>query len=258
MNRKPLIIGHRGASAVAPENTLCAFNAAIEVGADGIEFDVQLSRDGVPVVIHDDNLRRTGLTDRRVADLLAAELNGIDVCKWFWNRNNPAVSSEHQGVPTLQQVFELYESNPGVLYLEMKCAVGHASDLTKACCEMIRQSRLKERIVVESFDLGAISEMKHLDSSIKTAALFEPTLSSFRGGIIENATRVGANEIALHHRLATTNIVRRAKEAGFNVVVWTVDDPIWSTKARSLNIDALITNDPALLIQADTIRHHRL
>ena len=146
---RPLIIGHRGASAVTPENTIRAFKAAIEVGADGIEFDVQLSRDGIPVVIHDDNLRRTGLIDRRVADLTALELSETDVGQWFWRKNKLSLSSEHEGVPTLQDVFELYESNPGILYLEMKDAPCKAADLARLCCQMIGRHNLKSRIVVE-------------------------------------------------------------------------------------------------------------
>ncbi|HET6851924.1 MAG TPA: glycerophosphodiester phosphodiesterase family protein, partial [Pyrinomonadaceae bacterium] len=79
----PLIIGHRGASAVAPENTIAAFKEAIAVGADGVEFDVRLTRDRVPVVIHDSTLRRTAGLQRRVADLTWAELEQVDVGSWF-------------------------------------------------------------------------------------------------------------------------------------------------------------------------------
>ena len=84
MSRLPLIIGHRGASALAPENTLAAFRRAINDGADGIEFDVRLAKDGVAVVIHDATLERTtGSIRSRVSQLTAAELNAIDVGSWF-------------------------------------------------------------------------------------------------------------------------------------------------------------------------------
>ncbi|HEY5402272.1 MAG TPA: glycerophosphodiester phosphodiesterase family protein, partial [Pyrinomonadaceae bacterium] len=79
----PLIIGHRGASAVTPENTLGAFRKAIEVGADGIEFDVRLTRDGMPVVIHDDNLRRTGGRPDLIRSVSLADLTQVDVGSWF-------------------------------------------------------------------------------------------------------------------------------------------------------------------------------
>src|SRR6201999_3863999 len=97
----PLIIAHRGASAVAPENTIAAFEAAIAAGADGIEFDVRLSREGVPVVIHDQTLQRTHGIRRRVGDMTLNELTKLEV-------------------PSARQLFELCESNKLILYLEMK------------------------------------------------------------------------------------------------------------------------------------------
>ena len=85
-NPTPLILGHRGASAVAPENTLAAFSRAIKDGADGFEFDVRLSRDQVPVVIHDATLKRTGSIDISVCNLTSQELGEVDVGSWFDQR----------------------------------------------------------------------------------------------------------------------------------------------------------------------------
>src|SRR4051812_25832757 len=98
----PLIIGHRGASAVAPENTMAAFREAIAVGAHGIEFDVRLASDGMPVVIHDSALRRTGGLNQRVADFSRAELSQIDVGSWF----PPRFANE--AVPSLGELFDLF------------------------------------------------------------------------------------------------------------------------------------------------------
>ncbi|MGI8836406.1 MAG: glycerophosphodiester phosphodiesterase [Pyrinomonadaceae bacterium] len=111
----PLIIGHRGASAVAPEITLVAFSLALQDGADGIEFDVRLSRDRVPVVIHDANLKRTGQSARLVGDLTAAELQQCKVCSWF----SPVQAENTQfvgTVPTLAQVFDLFKER-------MRCCI---------------------------------------------------------------------------------------------------------------------------------------
>src|SRR6476660_6054695 len=122
MSIPPLILGHRGASAFAPENTLAAFSRAISDGADGIEFDVRLSRDGVAVVIHDASLKRTGLINRLVSDLTAAELGEVDVGNWFAERrNNPGQSFSGEKLPTLRQVFKFFTENNGRLYVEMKC-----------------------------------------------------------------------------------------------------------------------------------------
>src|SRR5438270_9075286 len=113
MNDLPLIIAHRGASAEAPENTLAAFQMALDAGADGVEFDVQLAKDGVPVVIHDANLRRTANRRDTIKYLTSTELASIDVGSWFNRkyprRTKPAYANEH--IPTLDQVFDLVVSN---------------------------------------------------------------------------------------------------------------------------------------------------
>src|SRR6185436_15775814 len=120
MSLRPLILGHRGASAVAPENTLAAFTRAILDGAEGIEFDVRLSRDGVPMVIHDASLRRTALIDRQVCDLTCEQLQMIDVGSWFSQKPSearvlsPESSYSEERLPTLNQVLELFNSNTGL------------------------------------------------------------------------------------------------------------------------------------------------
>jgi glycerophosphoryl diester phosphodiesterase len=107
---QPLIIGHRGSSAAAPENTIAAFTRAFRDGADGIEFDIRLARDGVPVVIHDATLMRTAQIPGSVSDFTGSELGRIDVGSWF-NRHYPtAARGEYQQetIPSLVQLFESF------------------------------------------------------------------------------------------------------------------------------------------------------
>src|SRR5258705_9850029 len=183
MSLSPLILGHRGASAVAPENTLAAFSRAILEGADGIEFDVRLSRDGVPVVIHDASLRRTAGIDTLVGDLALAQLQTVDVGSWFSrplpasHRRSDEPSFAGEKIPTLAQVFDLFNSNPGWLYVEMKSDSGEGAELAAAVVSSVREADIATQVVVESFDLEAIREIKRIDSGIRTAALFEPRLS---------------------------------------------------------------------------------
>lgn len=256
MIAKPLILGHRGASGIAPENTLAAFSRAIDDGADGIEFDVRLARDRVPVVVHDASLKRTGLRDQLVCDLNAAELQQVDVGAWFLERGQTSPSYAGEKLPTLAQVFELFSTNNGLLYLEMKCDEGEGAVLAAEVAKLCRESRMVDRIIVESFDLSAITEVKRLDAGIRTAALFEPKLSRpistvRRLKMVDTALAVGADEIALHHTLASKRVVEKAEQAGLEVVVWTVDDPEWVTRAPTLGIKALIANNPATMV------HHR-
>jgi glycerophosphoryl diester phosphodiesterase len=261
MNSRPLILGHRGASAVAPENTLAAFSRAICDGADGVEFDVRLSRDQVPMVIHDASLKRTGLVDKLVSELTAEELQGIDVGRWFpagFNRSAQArpVSYAGERLATLEQVLELFGTNNGLLYIEMKCEPREGAALAAAVVQLTHESEMADRVVVESFDLAAVAAVKRNDATIRTAALFEPKLARpistlRRLTMIDLARQCGADEIALHYTLASARVIEKGKAEGLEIVVWTVDDPEWIFRARSLGIKALIANNPAMMA------HHR-
>ena len=226
---------------------MAAFREALAVGADGIEFDVRLTRDGVPVVIHDSTLRRTGGLPQRIADLTWEEISKVDVGSWF------ATRYANETVPSLAELFTLFQSNNSTLYLEMKCdSASEHRALAEACVRAIDEHAMKERVMVECFQLPALRILKEIDPEIKTVALFEPAfrnpsvLSDQR--VIKQATDVGAAALALHHRLARESLVRKAKEAGMHVAVWTVDDPAWIERAKTMGIDALITNNPAAML----------
>ena len=251
--RKPLVIAHRGSSALAPENTLAAFAHAMNDGADGIELDVRLAADGVPVIIHDATLRRTGLRAGSVAKLNSSELARIDVGHWF-NRAQPGLSNKTyvgQGVPTLGQVFQLLKKHKHALvYLELKTdrAEESASELANSVVELVEAYQLSKRVVVVSFNLDLVSQVKRIDSAIFTGALFEPKRELARLArkrrMIDAALRSGADEILMHYLVATEGGVRFAQQNNLRVVVWTVDDPRWMRRARRLDIHALITNNP--------------
>lgn len=251
MSRLPLIIGHRGASALAPENTIAAFRRSIEDRADGIEFDVRLTCDDVAVVIHDATLERTANVHRRVSQMTAAELSATDVGQWF---DAPEGSQGFSGetVPSLQQVFKLYSENDGLLYLEMKPDAGTESALVSEVVRMIENFNLSDRIIVECFDLPLIQKVKQLHPTIRTAALFEPQLSRpisfFRHKLAAIAHDLGADEIALHHALASPRAIENSLRLGLHVVVWTVDNSDWVPRAQALGVTGLITNNPARLL----------
>ena len=251
--RVPLIIGHRGASAHAPENTLAAFARAKADGADGIEFDVRLAADGVPVCVHDAGLRRTALRPGRVSDFTSDELAGVDVGTWF-NRRNPARARDEyarEGVPTLARVLELYGGRFRALYVELKCGRGEAERLARAAVEVISaRGQMARRFRVASFDLRALAEVHRLAPELRTAALFErrlgrPHISARE--LIALARGCGASELALHRSLATPRRIRAAREAKLPVVVWTADESRWAATAAYWGFRAVITNHPARL-----------
>lgn len=227
---------------------MAAFREAIAAGADGIEFDVRLSKDLVPVIIHDGTLRRTAGRSDRIANLTWNELKRVDVGSWF-----PPGDFKQETLPCLEELFTLFEDNDLSLYLEMKCdSRSEFEPLAKACCETIDNFSFKERVIVECFDLRALEIIRRIDPEIKTAALFEPAISKpsvlLDRRIIDQTIGVQAAELALHHRLARSRLVQKARLAGLRVVVWTVDDPKWIARARAIGVEALITNDPAAML----------
>lgn len=250
--RVPLIIGHRGAAAVAPENTLVSFERALKDGADGVEFDVRLARDGVPVVIHDATLRRTALRRGRVSSFSSTELGQMDAGTWFNLRRPRHARDEYARatIPTLAAVFELMKKRDALLYVEMKCGPGDRAALASGVAKLVRDHSFAGRVVVESFDLASIAEIKRLDATLRTAALFDRRLSRpapTARGMISRAIECGADEIALHHSLATRRTVSEAARHGLETIVWTADNPSWVLRALRSNVRAVITNDPARL-----------
>jgi glycerophosphoryl diester phosphodiesterase len=132
----------------------------------------------------------------------------------------------------------------------MKYEAGVSGALAAEVARLIGERSLYERVIVESFALDAIAEIKRLDARIRTAALFEPRLSRPRPSMrkmIEQATDREADEMALHRMLATRSAVEEARRHGMQVVVWTVDSPSWIERAIKYDISALITNNPALM-----------
>lgn len=252
----PLIIGHRGACARAPENTFASFNLAFAWKADGIEFDVRLARDGVPVVIHDTMLARTAYLERRVDDFDSTVLKTFYAGEWF-NRKNPdrAIDGfEWERIPLLSEVFERYGDHH--LYVEMKCEEpARRAELASAVVGLVREHKLGERLVVKSFEHDALVEVKKLAPEIRTAALFgrswpRPFIPAAK--IIAQAEACGADEISLHRSLLRKATSEEARARGFEVVVWTVNSPFWLRRATAMNLRAVITDNPDRLRHAHT------
>lgn len=249
---RPLIIGHRGSSARAPENTLAAFGFARGEGAHGLEFDVRLASDGVPVVIHDATLDRTGMTSGSVEGHTSAALSQVCVGKWF-NLVHPDRASplyNYQVIPTLPQVFQYYGSL--LLYVEMKCEEAtRRPELARAVVNLVRDYKLAESVVVKSFEHDSLREVKRLAPELRTAALFgrswpNPFVPARR--ILAEAEACGADEISLHRSLLRAATVREARRRGFEVLVWTVNSTIFLRRALRLGLRAVFTDQPGKML----------
>lgn len=256
----PLIIGHRGACAVAPENTLASFARAFDDGADGIEFDVRLARDRVLVCIHDATLRRTALASGEVGELTSTELSEVDVGTWF-NRGFASHAREAYAaarIPTLEQTLALADHRGArAVYLELKCDPQHAEAHARAATEVLSGHAIAETVVIESFTLEAVAAVKRIAPWLRTAALFECTASRLlprATDLIALALSHGANELALPKTLINARLLEAAAAARLPVVIWTIDDPRWLDRARKLGLKAIITNDPRSMRELPTSR----
>ena len=227
----------------------------MELGADGIEFDVRLAGDGVAVVFHDPSLNRIAGRKGKIEQTDSVELSVTDAGSWF-NRRYPERSDPNfpnERVPTLRETLRRLEPFNGLLYIELKGHNKGIEQLANAVAEEIRDSQLLSRIIVKSFNLRALPHVRTMCQGVRTAALFAPKFRNLlrkEKHILHLAEEAGAEEISLHYTLATRKLVSEARRRGFDVVIWTADRAHWVRRGAELGLKAIITNDPAKLLVA--------
>lgn len=226
-----LLWAHRGASAVAPENTMAAFRAAEEAGADGIELDVHLSADGVPVVLHDATLERTSNGRGPVGARSWAELSVLDAGLWFGS----AFAGE--GLPCLDEVLA-WAGDRLALNLEIKESAAGAAVLALA------RRFPRARLLVSSFDHDLL--MKLRGSAPQLLLGFLTQRGDWRPALAAAAAHLPA---CLHPRQerVTAELVRAGHAVGVRVYPWVVDDPQRLGVLRDMGVDGVFTNHPGLL-----------
>ena len=252
--KKPLIIAHRGASALAPENTLAAFRRAIADGAEGIEFDVQLAKDKIPVVFHDADLRRIAGKNVSLKDLTAAQLGKINAGSWF-NQFKPHRADNNysrEKVSTLAEVLDFLRDFPGLIYVELKSYANDYQELAEIVCRTIADfPSLVPQIIVKSFQLEALPHVRRFCPNAQTAALFEPKLKTVlrrKTDYVKIARDFAADQLSVHFSLASRKLIESAENLKMPVTIWTADNPLWVRRATERNIAAIITNNPARLL----------
>jgi glycerophosphoryl diester phosphodiesterase len=223
-----LIIAHRGASHDAPENTITAFALAAEQGADGIELDVQLSADGIPVIMHDSTVDRTTNGRGAVSKLSIEQLQTLD-------------AGDGRPVLTLDQLFEIF--GPTLLYnIELKCGFWPDSSLAAAVAERIEGHQLEDRVLVSSFNLIAVQQARRtLSPRTPVAHLRMSKISSFKHQLIK------AEADNPHHSLVDDRYMNWAARQNLRVNVWTVDDPVEAQRLTEIGVNSIITNKPGFI-----------
>jgi glycerophosphoryl diester phosphodiesterase len=225
------ITAHRGASHAAPENTMSAFRAALDAGADYVELDVQRTRDGEIIVLHDGDLMRMGGDPRKVAALTWPEISTIDIGRKY----DAKFIGEH--VPRLADVIALARGRMKI-NIELKYNVPDAG-LAPAVVDLLRSENFIDQVVITSLDYGAIKQTKALEPRLRTGHIVTAAV----GDVVKTT----ADFVSLSSAKATPKLVKRAHAAGKAVHVWTVDKPEVMLRMIERDVDNIITDEPARL-----------
>ncbi len=240
LSDRRLIIAHRGASADFPENTLPAFVAGAEAGADLVELDYRHTADGLPVVLHDDTLDRT--TDARavfggeklsVAGKRMAELEQLDAGRWF------APSFAGTRLPTLEQSLAAIQPR-SVTLIERKA--GDAA----TCVELLRRLKLLEAVVVQAFDWDYLRDFHRLAPDTPLMALGDKELTEAK---LDEAKELGVLGVAWNAKSLSAAEIAAAHQRGLKIWCYTVDDPARARELAAAGINGIITNRPAEIRQ---------
>lgn len=209
-------IGHRGAKGHGTENTIASFQKALELGVDMIELDVCISKDFIPVVIHDSTVNRTTTSKGKVTDFTAQEL-------------------QHLGIPTLKEVFDLVQ-NQCIINIEIK-----VFEATKAVSNLLTFSDFDQnKIIISSFDWNALQEIRFHHDTLKIGVLTETNLEL----ALAFAKFINAYSIHPYFHLLTIENTQKIKEKEFKIFAWTVNEPEDIIFVKSLPIDGIITDFP--------------
>ena len=227
---RPLVFAHRGGSALAPENTIAAFDHGLALGADGLELDVHLSRDGVVVVHHDRLLDRTTALRGPIAERSAEELRRAEV-------------------PALAEVLARYRDQRIIVELKLNSAA-----LAAATIDVIRRAAAVERVCLGSFGLRVLRAARVIEPAIATSgAREEVRWALYRSWVHWPVSRVAYNGYQIPELSGATRVVSRrfvddAHEAGLGVQVWTVDTEAAARRLLGWGVDALITDRPDVIV----------
>ncbi|HEX3021087.1 MAG TPA: glycerophosphodiester phosphodiesterase [Lachnospiraceae bacterium] len=233
MNRT-LVWAHRGASGYAPENTLVAFQKAIELGADGIELDVQMTKDGELVIIHDETVKRVSNAKGWVKDYTFEEIRKLNVNKKFPEYGEVVI-------PTLEEVYSLMLDTDLTINVELKNGIVFYDNLEESIIELTKRMGLWERVTFSSFNHYSVMKLKKLDPFTQVGFLYEDGYIDMPDYALKHGV------CALHpalYNLQYPDLIRDCKDKGIAIRTWTVNGIEEMRMLCENRIDAIITNYP--------------
>ncbi len=227
------LIAHRGYSAVAPENTLASFRAAIQEGVWGVELDVHLCADGVPVVIHDETVDRTTNGTGKVMEKTVSQLQALDAGSWF----HPQFASET--IPTLQEVLQLFTPTAINLLIEVKSPPPWSSQEIKQLIQLLATSRC----IVISFDHDLLHRLQQLAPQM-ICGYGVTNITKYSVKYVKTLNRI--SPLILPHFsliLKEPTVTQALLKAGCEIITWTVDQESIANQVFHNNIVKIITNN---------------
>jgi glycerophosphoryl diester phosphodiesterase len=246
---RPLVFAHRGGAALAPENTLAAFDNGLALGADGLELDVHLAHDGTVVVHHDRSLERTTNLRGLVSNWRAGDLSRADAGYAFERGGDYPFRGRGIGVPTLAEVLARYREVPIIVELKTNSA-----ELAAAVVAVVRAANAVDRVCLGSFGLRGLRAARTLEPAIATSAAREEVRwALYRSWCRWPVSRVAYRgyqvpEWAGRTRVVSPRFVAAAHGSRLGVQVWTVDREDDAERFLGWSVDALITDRPDTIV----------
>lgn len=241
MNPHPLIIGHRGAAGLAPENTLSSIQKAMETGAHRIEIDVHQTADNKLIVIHDDKLNRTTNLSGKIKHLSWEYIKQADAGSWF------DASFQHEKIPLLEDVLSLVNARIP-LHLEIKHSSRYYPGIEINIYSLLKKHKALSWCYINSFDNKVLKNFHAIDSKITLHKLL-----IFSIGILQRDKYLTPGrlrqfhyiqEFGVYYRFVTPRLVRLIHQMGKKINVWTVNEPQAMLKMARMNVDGIITDYP--------------
>lgn len=238
VRERPLVYGHRGFSAAAPMNTVAAFERAAEVGADGVELDVQLTSDGHAVVIHDYSVDATTDGSGTVCDMSLAQLRELDAGSWFgaaWRGNV---------IPTLAEVFEAV-GHRLLINVEIKTTPQQDDGIEEVVAHEIRAASMEQRVLVSSFNPLALTRFRKVMPQVPIGCL---SFVDMPVEWLEQSLSLGCEAHHPQDEEVDAAFMATARAAGRLVNTWTVNDPARALELVALGVDGIVSDRPDLML----------
>ncbi len=217
-----LRIGHRGAKAYAPENTLSSFKKAIEIGVDAVELDVRKTKDNKLVVIHDADVKRTTNGEGLVTELSLREIKSL--------------SAEGEKIPSLEEALDFLDKKV-TIFVELKEA-----GIEEQVLNVVHEKGLEKKVIITSFLEAALKKVRELDKDIETGLIYAKHSNPLKA-----ALDLKANYLLALYRFTHTANVDKAHERGLKVVVWTINNPEEVEEYVKKGVDGIASDKPDIL-----------